>query len=153
MAKRLWARLLNEYSGEVIMRAAEKTVKESSWLPNIHDVISNCNISDAYGLPSAYSAYIEACRAPAPKKEFAWSHPIVYYAGAASDWYFLANTPEQQAYPVFKRNYEILLNRLQQGEEISLNIPQAIPEKVEIYLSKEENLQQLAKIKQMLKQN
>lgn len=153
MAKRLWARLLSEYNSEVILRAAEKAVKESSWLPSLHDIISHCDTADILGLPSAYSAYIEACRAPSPKKEFAWSHPIVYYAGAASDWFFLANTVEQKAFPVFERNYKILLNRLQKGEEITLEIPKAIPEKIEVYLSKEENLQQLAKIKQQLKQN
>ena len=44
MAKRLWLRLLGEYSGAVIMRAAERIVKESSWLPSVHDVIERCDI-------------------------------------------------------------------------------------------------------------
>lgn len=153
MAKRLWLRLLGEYSGAVIMRAAERVVKESSWLPSVHDVIERCDIADTHGLPNAYSAYIEACRASSPKKEFAWSHPIVYYAGVATDWFFLANTAEQYAFPVFKHNYEILLRRLQRGEEITIEIPKAIPEKVEVFLSKEENLEQIEKIKSLLQGN
>ena len=36
MAKRLWLRLLGDYSGEVIMRAAEKAVKENYTVPNTH---------------------------------------------------------------------------------------------------------------------
>ncbi|CCU73724.1 MAG: hypothetical protein ACI9NA_001430 [Gammaproteobacteria bacterium] len=36
MAKRLWAKLLADYSGQVIMRAAEKTVEDSTYLPNVH---------------------------------------------------------------------------------------------------------------------
>lgn len=153
MGKRLWARLLKDFSGEVIMKAAERTVKESSWLPNVHDVLSRCEDPNTLNLPSAYSAYIEACRAPSPKKEFAWSHPIVYYAGVASDWYFLASSAEQQAFPVFERNYEVLKSKLAQGENISIEIPKAIPEKVEVYLSREENLEQLAQLRKLLDTN
>ena len=36
MAKRLWAKLLADYSGQVIMRAAEKTVEDTTYLPNVH---------------------------------------------------------------------------------------------------------------------
>lgn len=139
MAKRLWLRLLSEYNSDVIMRAAERTVKESSYLPSIHDVVSRCDMADTLGLPSAHAAYIEACRAPTPRKEFAWSHPAVYYAGCASDWYFLANTVEAVAFPVFKRNYEILLKRVQNGEQLSIEVPLAIPEKIETPLTAEEN--------------
>lgn len=150
MAKRLWLRLLNDYNDQVIMRAAEKTVKESSWLPSVHDVLSRCDDAETLGLPSAYQAYIEACRAPTPKKEYNWSHPIVYYAGAASDWFFLANNPEQVTFPVFKRNYEILLKRLQNGEQISLDVPKALPKEVEIPLTREEHQHYIDNLKALL---
>jgi len=120
MAKRLWAKLLADYSGQVIMRAAEKTVKDSTYLPNVHEVLMRCDIADVHGLPSTHAAYMEACRAPSPKREYSWTHPAIYYAGRASDWFFLANEPEAVAFPVFKRNYELLLQRIQQGEEIEL---------------------------------
>lgn len=150
MAKRLWLRLLDDYSDQVIMRAAEKTVKESSWLPSVHDVLKYCDEAETLGLPSAYQAYIEACRAPSPKKEYAWTHPIIYFAGAATDWFFLANNPEQSVFPVFKRNYEILLKRLNAGEEITLTIPKALPEEVDIPLSNEEHLEHLERLKALL---
>lgn len=151
MAKRLWLRLLSEYSSHVIMRAAERTVKESGWLPSVHDVVSRCDIADSHGLPSAHSAYIEACRAPSPKKEFNWSHPAVYFAGRASDWFFLSNTPEATAFPVFKRNYELLLKRIQNGEELSIDIPAAIPETIEQPLSAEESQKHIDELLEILK--
>ncbi|MCA6064472.1 replication protein P [Thalassolituus marinus] len=150
MAKRLWSRLLGEYSPEVIMRAAEKSVKESTFLPNVHEVLARCDIADTLGLPTAYAAYVEACRAPSPKKEFNWSHPAIYFAGRASDWFFLANTPEEHAFPVYQRNYEILLKRIQNGEEIELDIPKALPQEVIIPLAREEQQQRLQDLKKLL---
>jgi len=144
MAKRLWLRLLSEYSAEVMMHAAEKAVKESTFLPNVHEVLSRCDVAEVLGLPNVYSAYIEACRAPSPKKDFAWSHAAVYYAGRASDWYFLANTPEEKAFPVFQRNYDILLKRLQDGEELEIEIAKAIPQTIEHPLDRKEQKQRLA---------
>src|SRR5690606_6375304 len=130
MAKRLWARLLCDYSGAVIMRAAERAVKESSWLPNVHEVLARCDVADTFGLPSAHAAYMEACRAP--------------------DWFFLANTPEQQAVPVFQRNHEILLQRLQNGENLELDIAPALPETVAVSLPRAEQRQRLQSLKKLL---
>jgi hypothetical protein len=138
MAKRLWMRLLGDYTGEVIMRAAEKAVKESSWLPNVHEVLARCDISEVLGLPSAHAAYVEACRAPSPKKEYNWSHPAVYFAGRATDWFFIANETEQKAFPVFKRNYDLLLQRVQAGEKIEIDLPPALTHGVETPLSRDE---------------
>ncbi|MEQ3692508.1 MAG: hypothetical protein ACJA2K_002001 [Thalassolituus sp.] len=138
MAKRLWMRLLGDYTGEVIMRAAEKAVKESSWLPNVHEVLARCDISEVLGLPSAHAAYVEACRAPSPKKEYKWSHPAVYFAGRATDWFFIANETEQKAFPVFKRNYDLLLQRVQAGETLEIDLPPALTDGVETPLTRDE---------------
>jgi len=150
MAKRLWSRLLMDYSGEVIMKAAEKAVKESSFLPNVHEVVARCDIAEVLGLPDVHAAYMEACRAPSPKKEFNWSHPAVYYAGRASDWYFLANSPEQKAFPVFQRNYQILLQRIQAGETLELEIAKALPQESETPLDKQQQKQRLAELRKGL---
>ena len=143
MAKRLWLRLLSDYSADVIMRAAEKAVKENSWLPNVHEVLARCDIADVLGLPSAHAAYVEACRAPSPKKEFPWSHPAVYFAGRATDWFFIANEPEEKVFPVFKRNYDLLMQRLQQGESLELELPAALPEETTTPLSRDQQHQRL----------
>lgn len=151
MAKRLWAKLLADYSGQVIMRAAEKTVKDSTYLPNVHEVLMRCDIADVHGLPSTHAAYMEACRAPSPKREYSWTHPAIYYAGRASDWFFLANEPEAVAFPVFKRNYELLLQRIQQGEEIELELPKALPEHSSVPLPRKEQQQRLHALQDLLK--
>jgi hypothetical protein len=150
MAKRLWARLLVEYSGDVIMRAAEKAVKDSTYLPTVHEVVRRCDRADVLGLPDAHAAYIEACRAPSPKQSFNWSHAAVYYAGRASDWYFLANTPEPKAFPVFQRNYELLLKRLEQGEDLELELPTALPQESVVPLPPEEQQRRLQALKDAL---
>ena len=132
------------------MQAAERAVKESSYLPNVHEVIRRCDPAGSMGLPAVHAAYVEACRAPSPKQEYPWSHPAVYYAGRASDWYFLANTPETQAFPVFERNYQILLGRIQQGEDISLEVDKALPETIEQPLAREEQRQRMSALKNTL---
>ncbi|MDO6681947.1 MULTISPECIES: replication protein P [unclassified Oceanobacter] len=149
-AKRLWSRLLVDYPASTILAAAERAVKESSYLPNVHEVISRCDLAGELGVPDAHAAYIEACRAPSPKKTFAWSHPVVYFAGRASDWFFLANNAEYKAFPVFKRNYDLLLQRLQQGEDIQLTIEKALPETSERPLARQQQQEKLQQLKSLL---
>lgn len=149
MAKQLWARLLVDFPAETIMFAAEQVVKQQKFLPNVHDVVEACQSSahKLLGMPDAHSAYIEACRAPSPKKEYNWSHPAVYYAGRASDWFFLANSIESKAFPVFARNYAILVEKVAAGESIEIELPKALPEHIEKPLERKD-LQQ--KMKQLL---
>jgi hypothetical protein len=150
MAKQLWARLLSDFPAETIMFAAEQVVKQQKFLPNVHDVVEACNSSahKLLGMPDAHSAYIEACRAPSPKKEYTWTHPAVYYAGRSSDWFFLANSVEAKAFPVFARNYALLIERVAAGESIEIDLPKALPEHIEKPI-KREDLQE--KMKQLLK--
>jgi hypothetical protein len=102
------------------------------------------------GLPDAYAAYIEACRAPSPKRDQHWSHPIVYHAGAASDWFFLAGSAESRAFPVFKHNYELLLERLRNGERLDLPLPKALPAEIQQPLSRDERKARLQKMRKDL---
>lgn len=150
LAKQLWARLLVDYPAETIMFAAEQVVKQQKFLPNVHDMIEACQSSahKLLGMPDAYSAYIEACRAPSPKKTYQWTHPAVYYAGRASDWFFLANSVEAKAFPVFERNYIMLMERVAAGESIEIELPKALPENIETPLNRKE-LQE--KMKQLIK--
>lgn len=131
MAKRLWLKALSGYCYHNIMRAGDLASKESQYLPTLAEITRRCDAYVGENMPNAYQAYIEACRAPEPKADFNWSHPAVYYAGRASDWFFLASNTESLAFPVFKRNYEILLQRLQNGETLSLDIAKPLPQKTE----------------------
>ena len=145
MAKQLWSRLLVDFDSNTMLKAAELVVKQQKFLPNVHDVLEACEQSQhiVLGVPDPHAAYVEACRAPSPKAEFNWTHPAVYYAGRASDWFMLANEPEQVAYPVFERNYALLLDRIRNGEELNIELPKAIPEKIERPLERKEQAQNL----------
>ena len=49
---------------------------------------------DLFGLPSPRQAYIEACGASSPKRDYPWSHEAVYLAGQGAGWFVLANESE-----------------------------------------------------------
>lgn len=151
MAKNLWLKMFAVQKPGVLMAAAERVVKENTFLPTIHDVYAQCDKIGVFGLTDAHSAYIEACRAPSPKKEYQWSHPAVYFAGRASGWHMLANEVEKRAFPVFERNYQILLDRIRKGESIEMEVSKALPEKVETPLDKEEQKKNMAELLRSLK--
>jgi hypothetical protein len=116
-AKKLWFTHLREFTPQQILNAAQRATRESEFLPTVKGILKYCqaDLSTA-GLPDAHSAYLEACRAPSPKAGVKWSHPAVYYAGRDSDWFFLSNTSEQYAFPVFREHYSNYCQRVLQGE-------------------------------------
>ena len=151
MAKQLWLNNLCDLTPERIVAGTHRAIKQSEYLPTLHTIRKFCDPSPTeLGLPDAYDAYVEACRAATPKADQPWSHPIVYLAGAASDWFLLASSPEAKAFPVFKRNYEILLQRLLAGENLAMPVLKAIPESIPAPLSKEENKARMAKLRKEL---
>jgi hypothetical protein len=147
--KKLWFSNLKDFSAEQILRATRRAIKESEFLPTVRGILKFIETEyDALGLPDARSAYMEACRAPSPKSDFAWSHPAVYYAGRESDWFFLANSIERQAFPVFERNYKIICERLLRGEQIDMPVQKALPAETHTPLSKQEQLDHLKRLRE-----
>ena len=117
--KKLWLNSLNKISAERMISAAERIIQHSEFLPTLAQMLQACCV-DAEGnpLPDARSAFIEACNAPSPKRSFAWSHPAVYYAGQKTGWHRLATTEENYSFPIFKQQYQELLENLVRGEEL-----------------------------------
>ena len=117
--KRLWLEALEPYPTAVILRAAQHAIEHSDYLPTLNRMIEACRLclSDL-GLPSPYDAYREACLAPSPKTDAAWSHPAVYLAGRDSDWFFLANEPEAKTWNVYREHYERWVSRAARGEQL-----------------------------------
>ncbi len=151
MAKQLWIRTLSDIAPERIIAGLRRAIKQSEYLPTIHTIRKFCEPSfKELGLPDTHSAYIEACRAATPKAEQHWSHPAVYLAGAASDWFFIASSSEAKAFPVFKRNYEILSERVMNGEQLDLPVTKAIPETISTPLSKEQQKQHMQAMRKEL---
>lgn len=144
MAKQLWMHALCDLSPARLRAGVRRAIQQSEFLPSVHSLREFCDPQPhELGLPDTHAAYVEACRAPTPKRDAKWSHPIVYRAGVESDWFFLANNPESVTLPVFKRNYELLIARLLDGENLDVPIPKALPEEISTPLSREENQRRL----------
>lgn len=150
-AKKLWLESLSQFAPETILRGAKRVLQENEYLPTLNRMMRACqgNPQD-HGLPDAHRAYIEACQAPSPKAAYTWSHPAVYYAGSASDWYFLASSSEKNAFPVFERHYLSLCERVINGEQLPQPNAPALPQTLEQPLSREENLQRMEALRQQL---
>ena len=151
-AKKLWFDYLRQYQPEVLLGAAHRAVQESEFLPSIATLLKHCGGTQGLqGLPDAYSAYREACNAPNPKQAYAWSHPAVYHAGKASDWFFLATQPERQALPVFTRNYQSLCERVAKGEELALPSPKKLQQPPPKFLDKASNQERMQQLRREAK--
>lgn len=152
MAKQLWLHSLCDLPPQRLLAGGRRAIRLSEFLPSLHSLRRYCEPTAAeLGVPELRAAYVEACRAPSPKQGFKWSHPIVYHAGRSSDWHFLAGTPESIAFPVFKRNYELLLQRLLNGDNLDVPVPKALPESIEQPLSREERKARLRELREQLK--
>lgn len=149
--QRLWLESLSGYAPETILRGAKKVIEESDYLPTLHRMIRACQGDpEKYGLIDVHKAYVEACRAPSPKANYAWSHAAVYHAGCASDWFFLANNMEKIAFPIFERHYKKLCERVMNGETLPAPSTLTLPETIETPLSKTENLQRMEAMRKQL---
>lgn len=141
---RLWLTNLKDFPADLVKRVAEEVIRNERYLPNLATFREYCdNALSLFGLPEPHSAYIEACRAPSPKSNFSWSHPAVFYAGQATDWFFLSSESESTVYPVFKMNYKKLCERVIKGEDLESPILKALPEEISHPLSTEKNLEHL----------
>lgn len=149
--KRLWLDSLSRFEPEVLLKASRAVIENSEFLPTLKRMIQACEEAAQPDLPDAHQAFIEACQAPSPKAGFAWSHPIVYHAGKASDWFFLQNNPEHIAFPVFKANFNKLCERLLKGEELPAPQVKALPAETTTPLNKQENQVRLKQLRDTLK--
>ena len=151
IAKKYWLSSLDNYAPRQIVLAAKKVIKTQDYLPSIAALVRACEEGlDLFGLPSPRQAYLEACRAAAPKRLQNWSHPAVYLAGVGAGWYLLANEAEASALPVYEYHYGILCKQVLSGEELGIIAPAALPEKTSRKLSKKETQARIAKMRSEL---
>lgn len=144
LAKKYWLASLADFSPEVIRRAGRYLAQSQEYLPTLAAMIAACENGQAlFGLPSAQDAYREACLAPEPKAEHAWSHPAVYHAGRETGWYALANEIQSQVFPQFEYYYSQVCKRVMRGEDLHVVTPKALPEFVPAPLTPEQSKQKL----------
>jgi hypothetical protein len=149
--KKLWLESLQRFEPDTIRRGAREVIETSEYLPTLNKMMVACQGDPRkHGLKDPHSAYVEACQAPSPKTTFQWSHPAVYYAGRASDWYFLNSSTERTAFPVFAQHYKRLCERVINGETLTAPDTPALPEHTETPLSNEENLRRMQALRESL---
>ncbi len=148
--KRLWLDALKHFSAETMLRAAKSIIENNEFLPTLRTMIRFCEEHSHEPLPDPHAAYTEACRAPSPKAEQQWSHLAVYYAGKATDWYFLQSNTEQTAFPVFKQEYEKICTRIRNGLQLKPPQVKALPQESSTPLDKTSNQEKLSALKNSL---
>lgn len=152
VAKKYWLECLAPFSSELILKAVRQVVKTQEFLPSVATLVRACEEAmTEYGLPAAHDAYVEACCAPNPKADQAWSHPAVYLAGKQTGWFELANRPEGQVYPLFEKHYRALCQRALGGETLVVEVPRTLPDPAGRQLSAEENKARMAALREKLK--
>ncbi|MBX2857587.1 MAG: hypothetical protein KTR17_02905 [Cellvibrionaceae bacterium] len=148
--KRLWLESLQRFDCDIILQATKALLENEEFLPTLATVIKYCEKIGHQDLPEAHEAYLEACRAPSPKANAHWSHPAVYCAGKACDWYFLLNNPEYRAFPIFREHYEKMCAKVLRGESLEIQ-RQALPEKAgETKVDRAKNKQKLQALRKAL---
>jgi len=148
IAKEYWLSCLAEFSPVQIARAARQLVKSSEFLPTVSAVVKACQSGvDLFGLPNVRQAYFEACRATSPKSAYQWSHDAVYHAGKASDWFVLATEPESVAFPAFEYSYQLMCQRVMQGESLDIEQPQALEQTLGRELTPQERHQRMIELR------
>jgi len=151
IAKKYWLSCLENYSPLQIVQAAKTVVRESEYLPSIAVILQACEKGyGLFGLPAPREAYVEACRATSPKRDYDWSHPAIYLAGKAVGWFDLANESEASMLPRFTYHYEKLCHQVVNGEELRVQEHEPLPEKIERPLSKTEAHARIARMRKEL---
>ena len=147
--KKLWLDALSDYPVEQILKGAKHAIENSEYLPTLNRMLECCHQGLAdLGLPSSRDAYLEACRAAAPRAAQAWSHPAVYLAGRDSDWYFLANNTERISWPVFRDHYQAYCARVLRGETLAMPVREKLEHRPSKPLSQESQLAELKKLRE-----
>lgn len=127
--KKLWALSLKKFTVQVINSAVENVIVSQSYLPTLTDLLKSCvDVNNQDGFPSVEEAYIEARKSFSPRKEYSWSHPIIYYTGKKIGWNLIEDKDTKELFLSFKRIYNRLKEMASEGHEF---IIQSEEEKLE----------------------
>ena len=124
--KKLWAMSLKSFSPEIITEATENVIGSQSYLPTLTDFLKACSeINSHNGFPSVEEAYIEARKSYSPRNEYAWSHPIVYFAGTKLGWNTLDEKDSKELFFAFKKIFLRLKERAINGHDFKIEKQEA----------------------------
>ena len=115
---------LKSFSPEIITEATENVIGAQSYLPTLTDFLKACSeINSHNGFPSVEEAYIEARKSYAPRAEFSWSHPIVYFTGKKIGWNFIDEKDSRELFSSFKKIFNKLKEDVLNGKEFKIPTP------------------------------
>ena len=78
------------------------------------------------GFPAVEEAYIEARKSYQPRKEFEWSHPIVYYAGKKIGWNTLNERDSKENFSAFKKIFNTLKIEFLNGKNLEIKMDKSV---------------------------
>ncbi len=149
-AKQQWAQALVE-NGIVNQKQIELGMKKARalakpWFPSSGEFIAWCKPSlEDYGLPTAEQALRKVING---QKR---NHPVLFLAAKATGSRELKTMPHDNLLKLFSRNYEIVCQRFISGEDLSVEIPKALPSEVYVITEQSKRAKNAANLRQILK--
>lgn len=100
---------------------------KDEWMPTPAQFVGACKSRHVEGCPTAKQAYLEYVLNFA-KPNHKWSHEIVRATVRISkQGYEIKSLPEEKAFLIYERAYQILMDRILKGEPLDTPIPKALP--------------------------
>lgn len=103
----------------------KSSAADKPFMPNPAEFVEMCKQPMVKDAPGTREAYMEACKNAGFLTDAKWSHPAVYVAGKATGWFELRNRPEKDTWPIFKQAFKEALQRVANGEDLSIAVPKA----------------------------
>jgi len=120
-AKRIWAESLKKFSAASIDLASEAVIQASDYLPTLTEIIKACKDTMSYGdIPSTQEAFLEAQKSSSPRKEYPWSHPIIYWAAKEVGWDSVNSSHSPHAFKLFADAYLRMAKDLKKGKSFDI---------------------------------
>tara|TARA_B110000003_G_C16557562_1_gene499076 strand:- start:486 stop:1064 length:579 start_codon:yes stop_codon:yes gene_type:complete len=120
-AKKLWAESLKKYPTESINAAVETVIQSNDYLPTLTEILKACSASmGEINIPSPQEAFIEAQKSSAPRQEFSWTHPIIYWTGKEIGWELINSPNNANTFQAFSKTYMRLAKEMRAGKKFDL---------------------------------
>ena len=120
-AKKLWAESLKKYPTESINAAVETVIQSNDYLPTLTEILKACSGSmGEINIPSPQEAFIEAQKSSAPRQEFSWTHPIIYWTGKEIGWELINSPNNANTFQAFSKTYMRLAKEMRAGKKFAL---------------------------------
>ncbi|MDI3323322.1 replication protein P [Pontibacterium granulatum] len=130
LAKREWALSLRGYNESELVVAIDRCKESLAWMPSVSEFLAILQeLRGDHGLPASRNAYVEACMHADHPTKHTWSHPAVYQAGKATGWFRLRTEDEANVVGDFNYHYQVMCQRVRDGENLEEAVPMALEDK------------------------